>query len=309
MPLISVCVCTYKRPAGLSKLLATLAAMRRPADCQVEVLVVDNDASASAMPCVDAARAGFPIALRYFCETRSGVGFARSRCLREAKGDWIAFIDDDEWAEPQWLSDLWHCLLSGGYDGVFGPVLASFEVEPPTWLVDSGVYDRPRRPTGERLDWPDCASGNVILSKDLATKVGDFSPAFAASGGEDSEYFWRCLDAGATFVWCDTAIAHENIPPARMTRRWVRRRAYVAGHNYTRLKASRQGPRAYAVAAMRGLAAVLAFGCRALVARLMSDPQSLAYEAKVAGGLGKLMAVASPAQTEYGSPADTAPHF
>lgn len=300
MPLISICICTFKRPAGLSKVLSSIAMMQRPEGSRIEVLVVDNDPEATARAGVDAARAGYPYELRYFCELRSGVGFARNRCLAEATGDWIAFIDDDEWAEPQWLRDLWQCLQAGPYDGVFGPVLASFETEPPAWLLGSGVYERPRFPTGSKLDWPDCASGNVIFRKQLVAKVGDFSPLFAVSGAEDSEFFWRCLDAGARFVWCDTAIAQENIPPARMTRAWVRRRAYLAGHNFTRLKAYRQGARAYWALSLRGFFAVLIFGARALAAHAFGSPKSLAYEAKVAGGWGKLMAAISPAQEEYG---------
>lgn len=301
MQLISICICTFRRPAGLSRALASLVTMQRPASCRIEVLVVDNDAAGSAMACVDAARADFPFELSYFCESRSGVGFARNRCLQEAAGEWIAFIDDDEWAEPQWLNDLWQCLQAGGCDGVFGPVLASFETAPPAWLLDSGMYERRRFPTGTKLDWRDCASGNVLFRKSLVAEVGSFSAAFAASGGEDSEYFWRCQEAGAVFVWCDTAIAQENIPPARMTRQWIHRRAFLAGHNYARLIAYRRSRWMLGAMALRGLIAMIVFGWRVLVARMLRDPSALAYEAKVANGWGKLTAAISPAQTEYGS--------
>jgi len=301
MAQISICICTFRRPQGLHRVLDSIGRLQVPPGQAVEVLVVDNDPEASAQAKVEATRAGFPFELRYFCEARRGVGHARNRCVREAAGEWIAFLDDDEWAEPQWLTELWTCLHSGTYDGVFGPVLVSFEKEPPHGLVASGVFRRHQFATGTRLDWPDCASGNVIFRKKLFNDVGGFSPLFAQSGAEDSEFFCRCQRAAAVFVWCDSAVAHENIPPARMTRQWVRRRAYLAGHNYARLVAHHLGRLALGGVLLRGGAALGVFGTLTFLAWLRGDPRQLAYEAKVAGGLGKLMAVLSPPRTDYGA--------
>ena len=47
-PDVSICIATYRRPAGLARLLASLAAMKRPSGCSVETIVVDNDARGSA---------------------------------------------------------------------------------------------------------------------------------------------------------------------------------------------------------------------------------------------------------------------
>jgi succinoglycan biosynthesis protein ExoM len=300
MSLISISVCTFKRPAGLAKCLASLASMQRPLGCSIEVVVVDNDAAASAKPVVEGLQAEFPFPIRYFCEPRSGVGFARNRCLAEAAGEWVAFIDDDEWAEPQWLNQLWTHLQASGVDGVFGPVLASFEIEPAAWLLQSRVFERRRMASGTRLTWRDCASGNVIFRKQLVGKVGGFSREFAASGAEDSEFFWRCLAAGAVFEWCDSAIAQENIPPARMTRSWILRRAYLGGHNYARLRAHQVGSWIYLKVAPRGVLSIVVFGLPALLGRMIGSPRALFFETKVAGGWGKLKAAFSKAEKEYG---------
>ncbi|WP_197418094.1 glycosyltransferase [Paucibacter sp. KCTC 42545] len=300
MFLISICVCTFKRPAGLAKCLASLASMQLPGGCELEVVVVDNDSAASARPFVESLQTSYPLALRYFCEQQSGVGFARNRCLAESAGAWIAFIDDDEWADPQWLKELWSHLQASGVDGVFGPVLANFEVDPPAWLRQSGVYERHRDPSGKRLSWKNCASGNVIFRKKLVDGVGGFCADFAASGAEDAEFFWRCLQAGAVFEWCDSAIAQENIPPARMTRHYVLRRAYLGGHNYARLQAHQMGPSVYLNLFIRGSIVIVAFGFLALLARIAGNPRALFFETKVAGGWGKLKAAFSMPEREYG---------
>lgn len=300
-PLISVCVCTFKRPEGLLRLLERLREIAVPEGCAIELLVVDNDAASSARATFETGTRDWPWPTRYLTESRPGVGFARTRCVEESRGAWIAYIDDDEWPDPGWLAALWQTQRETGADGVFGPVLASFEAELPTWLARSGFYARQRHPTGYAMHWVNCASGNVLFGRKWFFDVGGFDPAFARSGSEDSDFFWRCLEHGAKFVWCDEAIAHEGVPPSRMTWAYVSRRAYIAGQNFARLHAHRQGKVAYSYFFLRGLATVLLFGPLALGARLLNRPETFRYEGKLQGGLGKMCAAWAPVSHEYGA--------
>lgn len=300
-PLLSICVCTHKRPEGLARLLAHVRDVAVPEGCAVELVVVDNDAAASARRTFEEGTRDFRWPARYIVEARSGVGFARTRCVEEAQGSWIAYIDDDEWPEPHWLTDLWRTQQATLADGVFGPVLASFETVPPAWLIRTGFYERPRRPTGSVLHWWQCASGNVLFRRQLLFDVGGFDPAFSQSGSEDSDFFWRCIDHGAKFVWSDEAIAHEGVPPQRMTRTYLRQRAYRAGQNYARLHAHRKGRVAYAYFFVRGLAAVVLYAPLALGAAVLHGAATFRYEGKLQGGLGKMRAAWAPVSHEYGA--------
>ncbi|MCV2370155.1 glycosyltransferase family 2 protein [Roseateles oligotrophus] len=300
---ISICICTYRRKDGLARALESLRGLRMPANTAVEVVVVDNDAEASAQALVLALRAEFPLPLNYFCEPRSGVSHARNRCVVEAKGDWIAFIDDDEYAEPGWLCEL--CTLAmpdsnpgaspsaiaTPIDGVFGPVLADFEATPPAWLLASGAHQRPRYPTGAVMSWGDCRSGNVIFRRRLFIAQHGFDARFAATGGEDVDFFWRCRKAGANLIWCDSAIVHESVPAQRLTRAWLLRRAFAGGRTFARLRGLHRGAWSYAPDAAWGLANVLVYTPLALWGRLVGLPRRFAYERKVAGGLGMLLAL------------------
>lgn len=301
MPLISVCVCTFRRPAGLSRLLEHLRRIDLPPGCAVELLVVDNDSASSARETFQHATRQWPWPARYLTESRSGVGFARTRCVQEARGAWIAYIDDDEWPEPGWLVELWQTRCATQADGVFGPVLASFEAEPPQWLQRSGFYARQRYPTGYELHWSNCATGNVLFRRQLFFDVGGFDPAFSQSGSEDTDFFWRCLERGANFVWCDEAVTHEGVPLERMTWAYVSRRAYIAGQNYARLHAHRRGWPAHLHFFLRGFAIVLLFGPLAWGARLLNPPATFRYEGKLQGGLGKMSAAWAPVSHEYGA--------
>ncbi|WP_422012422.1 glycosyltransferase family 2 protein [Roseateles sp.] len=304
-PLISICVCTYRRPAGLARLMAALRHIAVPAGVEVELLVVDNDDAGSARQTFEACAGDWPWPARYGVEPRSGVGHARSRCAQDARGDWIAFIDDDEWPEPVWLTALWTTQQKLGADGVFGPVLARFDEPPPDWLVQSRLYDRPRFATGATLGWPQCATGNVLFRRQLFFDAGGFDPAFAQSGSEDSDFFWRCLDRGARFVWCDEAIVLEGVPPHRMTVAYLNQRAYVAGLNYARLHANRHGTFAFLTLALRGLAVVVAFAPLTWVSGWLKHPAKLRYEGKLQGGLGKIQAAWAPVSDEYGAGSST----
>ena len=300
-PLISVCVCTFRRPEGLGRLLTHLRGIALPPGCGVELLVVDNDAAGSAELAFQDATRDWPWPARYVVEPRPGVGFARTRCVEEARGEWIAYIDDDEWPEPGWLRALWQTQVAFQADGVFGPVLPSYEAEPPEWLLRCGFYARHRHPTGAKLHWSHCASGNVIFRRQLFFTAGGFDPVFSQSGSEDSDFFWRCQEHGARFVWCDEAVAHEGVPPERMTMAYLRRRAYIAGQNYTRLHARRQGWWAYAHFFLRGIVIVLLYGPLAWGDRLLHGPATFRYDGKLQGGLGKMRAAWAPASREYGA--------
>lgn len=300
-PVVTICVCTFRRPQGLARLLNSLKVVDLPIGLTVELLVVDNDAQGSAREVFETEVRGWKWPARYVVESRSGVGHARSRCVQEAQGSWIAFIDDDEWAEPQWLAELWRVQQQSQADGVFGPVLVSFEVSPPDWLVASGAHHRRRLPTGTRLGWQDCASGNALFRRQLFFDVGGFDPAFAQSGSEDSDFFWRCLSAGAVFVWCDEAVAHEGLPPQRMTREYLNKRAFVAGQNYARLHGHREGWQAYVRFAVRGFFIVAVFAPLVVGGRLLRKPETIRYEGKLQGGLGKMTASWTPSSHEYGA--------
>ena len=300
-PLISVCVCTFRRPEGLLRLLSHLRGIDVPAGCALELLVVDNDPAGSGRDAFEAGSRDWPWPARYVVEPQPGVGLARTRCIEEARGGWIAYIDDDEWPEAVWLTALWESQRASGADGVFGPVLASFEASPPDWLVQSGFYERHRSPSGSRMHWSRCASGNVLFRRQLFFDVGGFDPVFSQSGSEDTDFFWRCLERGAHFIWCDEAIAHEGVPLKRMSWDYVSRRAYIAGQNYARLHVRRRGWSAYVHFFVRGLVIVVLYGPLAWGARWLHLPDKFRYEGKLQGGLGKMLAAWAPVSHEYGA--------
>jgi len=160
--------------------------------------------------------AGAAVEVHYDCEPQRNISLARNRALRNATGTLVALIDDDEYPVSDWLRRLHETLTESGADGVMGPVLAEFPPEAPAWLTRARVFDRKRFATGTRIGAGSVRSGNALLSRALfADGTMWFDPALGRTGGEDSEFFGRQLQAGRTFVWCDEAVAHEAVPPDR----------------------------------------------------------------------------------------------
>jgi glycosyltransferase involved in cell wall biosynthesis len=225
---ISVCICTFKRPDLLGRLLAAVSAQITEDRFAFDVVVVDNDARRSAEAVTRAFAAEAGIATTYECETEQNISLARNRAVRCATGNLVAFIDDDEWPARDWLAQLYGTLKAHRADGVLGPVLPDFPPASPPWLRKAGVFARSRHATGTRISAGDGRTGNVLFARSLF-RGGElwFDPAFGRTGGEDTDFFARHTDRH--FLWCDEAVAFETVPPERWTASFHIKRLLRAG--------------------------------------------------------------------------------
>ena len=226
---IVVCVCTYKRTTMLSNLLNKLQDQVTENQFAYSVVVVDNDANQSARDIVTDWKQKSAIQIDYFCEPEQNIALARNKAVENAKGNLIAFIDDDEFPENQWLLNLYKYITHYQSDGILGPVLPYFEKEPPRWVLKGRFFDRPAHSSGYVLPWTDTRTGNVLLKKALF-KIGQkwFDPSFG-SGGEDRNFFRRMIEAGYVFVWSNEAPVFETVPPNRWNKRTLIKRALLRG--------------------------------------------------------------------------------
>ena len=105
MSLYSVCIATYRRPDGLARLLQSIEDQVIVDDCEVEIVVVDNDpGSAEDVVSQFAANSRFPV--RYLTQSEPNISITRNVAVASALGEFIWFIDDDEVASPTCLAQL-----------------------------------------------------------------------------------------------------------------------------------------------------------------------------------------------------------
>jgi succinoglycan biosynthesis protein ExoM len=284
VPHISVCVCTYQRPQFLRRLLTELAAQETGGLFTYSIVVADNDKARSAETVISDFMAASNIPATYCVEPRQNISLARNKTVRNASGDFIAFIDDDERPARCWLRTLFDTLNKYDVDGVLGPVQRHFEEMPPKWLLKSSFYSRVIYPTGTPLDKEEGLTGNVLLRRQLFDgQTQPFKPELRV--GEDKDFFRRMIDSGHRFVWSAEAVAWETVPPARWKRSFMLKRALFRG-THVPLQPNFKWRKV-----IRSLAAVPAYSLMLPVALLLGQHRFMAILVKLCDHLGLLLAV------------------
>lgn len=288
-PVLSVCICTYRRLDLVVALLDSLA--RQSFSKFFETIVVDNDAAGSAAEIVENAKVRHPgLNIRFIVEQRKGISFARNTAVSLARGDFVAWIDDDETASVNWLTALFAAQAASGADGIFGPVIPIFPEGSRPWPKRSGVFERPRHRTGTQIDAREARTGNALVKAEwFRTDVPPFDTRLADTGGEDYDFFARLENRGARFEWCDEAEVFELVPFERQRLAWVLERGLRGAVNYWSGRPA-SGVR-MAIQASRGGAEFAVFG----IAGIMAAPFGLHYAIRMwrraVGGLGRIVAL------------------
>lgn len=229
---IAVCVCTYKRPLQLARLLNALTETERPAD--TTFVIVDNDGSdPQTQILVRDFREACRAPVTYVVENEPGLSAPRNaafKAARAAGAKTVALLDDDEWPSKQWLKDLIDTQHKSGAAIVGGPVRPVFEAgnAPPAryqslWYVQKG------RLRGLTHVYCTC---NVLIDLGAVAFLGNepFSSAFRFTGGEDVVFFRRLHAAGIRMAWSEDATVFEGISAERTTLAWLRSRWYRLGN-------------------------------------------------------------------------------
>jgi len=227
-----VCICTYKRPVWLKRLLEALAGQTTDGSFTYSIVVADNDAAQSARETVDAFSREHPATeILYRSQPQKNIALTRNASIEPADGEFIAFLDDDEFPVPEWLQQMMLACEKHQAAGILGPVRPYFDSPPPAWVIKGRFCERPEPPTGTLLEGSKCRTGNVLFRRSIiADAPAPFDQAFP-NGGEDVDFFVRMTQRGHRFVWSNEAPAYESVPPSRQTRSYMLKRALLRGKN------------------------------------------------------------------------------
>jgi GT2 family glycosyltransferase len=171
-----------------------------------EVVVVDSSSPERSSPLESRYRAA-PFALRRLRTPRTSVSRARNLGAADARGDWLAFTDDDCLPSPEWLSELTRSVLERSADGATGSVLPLPDDRPGRVPVSSRAdpVGRVFAPGSSRPPWEIGTGGNILLSRAAFERVGGFDVRFGPGArypaAEDVDLLDRVVHAGATVVY------------------------------------------------------------------------------------------------------------
>ena len=294
-PFIGVCIATYKRPERLQLLLADILA--QTCKCN-ELVIVDNDPEGSARSVVEsfalAMKESRPdLAIHYDVQPIKNISITRNRTIALAKGEWLAFLDDDERAPANWLELMLRAAEQFSADGILAPVIPIVPDDAPRWIRSGNFYELPRALTGQKVPSNNFKFGNVLLRGDvLRAEHGPFDPAYGTTGGEDGDLLCRLELNGVKLFWSDEAIVHEPVERKRLSARWLWMRAMRGGQDFARhTSGGRYGKVSAAgklVFVLRALVQLLIAAVLSLISLPLGMHRAMRWVLKVAANFGKL---------------------
>jgi succinoglycan biosynthesis protein ExoM len=282
---ISVCICTYKRPDLLGKLLEKLNLQRTDDLFTYSVVVADNDYQQTARETVYQFAAKTQMPITYCVEPEQNIALARNKAIEHATGNYIAFIDDDEFPTQEWLWNLFMVCNTYDASGVLGPVKPYFSYQPPQWVIKGKFFERPAYDTGHIIDWRQSRTGNLLFRKQIINGLEVVFRAQFGTGGEDIDFFTRMTKSGCVFVWCNEADVFELVPPARCTRMYLIKRALLRGRNSLR----REGGRTFSIC--KSLLALPIYGLGLPILFVAGHHHFMKYLIKFCDHAGKILAL------------------
>ena len=220
LALVTVAVCTRDRTAQLDKCLEAISQLDYP---HLDVLIIDNAPSSSSTE--EMVRAKY-VNFRYIREQTPGLNWARNRAVLEAKGEIVAYTDDDVLVDPLWVKALARLFAENPeVKAVTGLVVpAELETEAQVMFEAYGGFGRGferkwHRADGKIVPWHLLGTGqfgtgaNMAFKKAIFSEIGPFDPALdvgtCTNGGGDLEMFFRVLKHGYTLVYEPAAVVRH----------------------------------------------------------------------------------------------------
>jgi len=231
----TVIICTYDRYDLLPKAVASLTRQTFPAS-KFEIVIVDNSPDPGRSSEVSEDYVGLSN-LKWVIERKPGLSNARNVGIELARGEIVAFIDDDAIADSSWLDEMVsafarfpaHAVAAGGQ------VIPIWEQPRPPWLhdkllgyvsvVDWGGELRYAKPH----EW--VAGTNLAFRRDAVRDAGGFSVhlgrnrgSYALLSNDETELIERMGSWGGRLLYVPEAKVQHLVPRERLTQAWFRRR-------------------------------------------------------------------------------------
>jgi GT2 family glycosyltransferase len=233
LPSISIVIPTYSRPGQLADCLRSLSALDYPRD-RLEVIVVDDGGNTP----LDAVVAPFrsDLAVSLVRQPNAGPAAARNTGAERARGEYLAFTDDDCLPEPGWLTELARVLAEAPESMVGGTTLngAPNLYSTTSQLIVDVVY---RHYNANPIRARFVASNNMVMPARGFREIGGFDPAFRAA--EDRDLCDRWLQHGKRIIHTPAA----RVRHARPMNAWAFCRQHFeygrGAERFTRRRAAR----------------------------------------------------------------------
>jgi len=202
--------------------------MEQSANTAYEVIVINNNSPDDTGEVVKSALPSFGGKLRYFFEENQGISYARNRGIKEASGEFVAFIDDDVIVEKDWLTEIVKNLQALKADCIAGKIIPKWEIPKPRWITENlgkalGLLNYGDKPFQIASLEQEIVTANFIAKRSIfedkkylfKTYLGDKGKRIIK--GEDTELFFNLMKGGYKIWYSPSVLVRHDIPKERMT--------------------------------------------------------------------------------------------
>ncbi|UCG34853.1 MAG: glycosyltransferase family 2 protein [Candidatus Omnitrophota bacterium] len=297
---VSAIICTYNRAEYLRKAIQSLTNQTLHKD-QYEILIVDNGGTDNTQQVVKKfSNVGN---IRYIYEPISGLSQARNAGWLNAKGEYVAYLDDDAIASPQWFEKILEAFETvkpkpGCVGGKIEPI---WEAPKPIWLSDKTFLQL------TVLDWSPIpiflndkqwlAGANIAYPQKLLKDVGGFKTTLGRRGNrlfsmEENLVRIQLEKMGYRCYYHPEIVVRHHILPQRLTKKWFLRKSYLNGVSSALIKIYLEAP-SLLNRLQKGFTTIIRilFSPRELISLIAetSDPEMFALKCSVLARLGNIM--------------------
>ncbi|MBN2547921.1 MAG: glycosyltransferase family 2 protein [Anaerolineales bacterium] len=187
--LFSVIICTYNRADLLAQALETVCQQTLPKE-RYEIIVVDNNSTDHTSEVVKRCQAAYSNVF-YYLDQEAGSSHARNWGARKARGQYLAFLDDDCKAPEGWLAVAVE-VVDRAAPGVFGgPYYPFYMTEKPKWYKDEYASLNLGNTAGVLAPTQHLSSGNMLIKRSIFEQAKGFRTDLGLVGkqigyGEDT---------------------------------------------------------------------------------------------------------------------------
>ena len=224
---ISAVITTYNRCEMLAMALEALLG-QKAGGVRYEVVVVDNNSTDNTRATIEALIAKGHANLRYVFEPKQGIAYGRNAGMAAARGDIIAFTDDDVVVTDNWIAVIKRAFDENpDVEYIGGKILPDWTEPPPKWLTVDHWWPLALLDRGDKRFYIDASNplclptANASFRRELFSRIGLFSPEF--SGREDHELFVRLWQAGGQGLYEPDLVVMARVQPERLLKSYHHR--------------------------------------------------------------------------------------
>ena len=247
---LSIIISTYNNATSLIRTLSSV--VLQDADNRLwECVVVNNASTDDTAKCFEAfAKQHAEVNLRMVDEPRKGLSYGRNCGIAAAKGQFVAFIDDDETIDKGFVSAYIDLFYNHSAFAAAGALKVCYETARPKWMshytekmIANPVDLGNKITTITRTVVP--AGGNMAFNKEVFNIYGNFDTNLGRQGetllgGEENEFFDRIRNLGERIFYTPKAVAYHHISDRKLTAEYFDKLSYGVGVS-KRLRAEKIG--------------------------------------------------------------------